>query len=159
MEQLETRSGRRKRKAVVVRLTNFDDRFVEGITSIFNETPIRQGRTFLALWKRFRNGEAPVQSILVSRRNFRCISGRRAGRIHHVGERRTICGPWSNYFKDRAVVTWRLRTLLLAKAVERCAEKGIPVPCRMPIGSMTVLVTSNEAMVFKNLICPDISCP
>jgi hypothetical protein len=31
---------------VVVRLTEFDDEFVKGMASIFNETPVRQGRPF-----------------------------------------------------------------------------------------------------------------
>ena len=34
------------KKGVVVRETVFDDRFVEGITAIFNETPVRQERPF-----------------------------------------------------------------------------------------------------------------
>jgi hypothetical protein len=35
------------KKGVVVRETAFDDQFVEGITAIFNETPVRQERPFL----------------------------------------------------------------------------------------------------------------
>src|SRR4029077_2385226 len=42
-----------QKKGIEVRLANFDDRFVEGITSIFNEAPIRQGRHFLHYGKDF----------------------------------------------------------------------------------------------------------
>jgi len=36
-----------KKKGVDVRITEFDDSFIEGIADIYNETPIRQGRPFL----------------------------------------------------------------------------------------------------------------
>jgi hypothetical protein len=35
-----------KKRGVEVRVANFDAAFVEGITAIYNETPIRQGRAF-----------------------------------------------------------------------------------------------------------------
>lgn len=35
-----------QKKGVEIRETTFDDEFVKGITSIFNETPIRQGKPF-----------------------------------------------------------------------------------------------------------------
>jgi hypothetical protein len=48
--QIDTNVRRGIRKAremgVVVRLTEFDDTFVQGMASIFNETPVRQGRPF-----------------------------------------------------------------------------------------------------------------
>ena len=38
---------------MIVKPATFDDRFIEGITSIFNETPIRQGRHYLHYGKDF----------------------------------------------------------------------------------------------------------
>ena len=35
------------KKGIVVRQTHFDDEFVRGMASIFNETPFRQGRRYL----------------------------------------------------------------------------------------------------------------
>jgi len=35
-----------QKKGVVIKLTRYDDQFVKGITEIFNETPIRQGKPF-----------------------------------------------------------------------------------------------------------------
>lgn len=43
-----------RKKGVTVKMASFDDTFVRGMTSIFNETPIRQGRRF-ALCKGFRD--------------------------------------------------------------------------------------------------------
>lgn len=40
-------------KGVDIRIDVFNDKFVEGITKIFNETPIRQGRHFLHYGKNF----------------------------------------------------------------------------------------------------------
>ncbi len=35
-----------QKKGIAVRLTNFDDAFLQGISAIYNETPVRQGRRF-----------------------------------------------------------------------------------------------------------------
>ncbi len=42
-----------QRKGIIVRPAVFDDPFVRGMTSIFNETPIRQGRRYLHYGKDF----------------------------------------------------------------------------------------------------------
>ena len=42
-----------QKKGITVRMASFDDTFVRGMTSIFNETPIRQGRRFLHYGKDF----------------------------------------------------------------------------------------------------------
>jgi len=51
----KTRNMVRKsqKKGVTVRMVSFDDELIQGITSIFNETPIRQGRRFLHYGKDF----------------------------------------------------------------------------------------------------------
>src|SRR6266487_1332272 len=43
-----------QKRGIVVTPTRFDDEFVEGMTSIFNETPVRQGRPFLHYGKDFK---------------------------------------------------------------------------------------------------------
>ncbi len=35
------------KKGIIVKPATFDDHFIEGMTSIFNETPVRQGRRYL----------------------------------------------------------------------------------------------------------------
>lgn len=42
-----------EKKGLVTRVVSFDDRLVEGITAIFNETPVRQGRRFWHYGKGF----------------------------------------------------------------------------------------------------------
>lgn len=42
-----------EKEGVVVRETNYDDEFVRGLTAIFNESPIRQGRRFWHYGKDF----------------------------------------------------------------------------------------------------------
>lgn len=44
-----------EKKGVVVKETDFNDDFVRGITNIFNETPIRQGRPFWHYGKSFES--------------------------------------------------------------------------------------------------------
>src|SRR5947208_13950289 len=56
-KQIERKARNKVRKAqkngVIVKPATFDDRFVQGITSIFNETPIRQGRHYFHYGKDF----------------------------------------------------------------------------------------------------------
>jgi hypothetical protein len=42
-----------QKKGVVIRLTDFNDELVQGITEIFNQIPIWQGRRFLHYGKSF----------------------------------------------------------------------------------------------------------
>jgi len=45
--------ARSQRRGIVVELVDFDDNFVKGISAIYNETPIRQGRKFWHYGKDF----------------------------------------------------------------------------------------------------------
>ena len=51
----KTRNVVRKaeKKGVKIKITTFDDNFVKGMTEIFNETPVRQGKPFLHYGKDF----------------------------------------------------------------------------------------------------------
>src|SRR6266550_367754 len=51
--QARNKIRKAQKKGVVVRPTDFDDKLIHGMTSIFNETPIRQGRHFLHYGKDF----------------------------------------------------------------------------------------------------------
>ena len=46
-----------QKKGVIVKPVTFDDRFVRGMASIFNETPIRQGRHYLHYGKDFETAK------------------------------------------------------------------------------------------------------
>jgi len=55
---------RSAKRGVVVRPVDFDDRLVEGIVKIYNETPIRQGRRFWHFGKDFAQTQAANSSYL-----------------------------------------------------------------------------------------------
>jgi hypothetical protein len=113
------------KKGVVVRLTSFDDHLVQGMTSIFNETPIRQGRPFLHYGKDFETVKRQFSRFLFREEILGAYLGEElvgfimlanAGRYAVLGQiiSKIAC-------RDLAPTN-----ALLAKAVERCAEKEIP---------------------------------
>lgn len=53
-----------EKKGVVVKLVNFNDEFVKGITNIFNESPIRQGKPFWHYGKDFDTVKKEVSTYL-----------------------------------------------------------------------------------------------
>jgi hypothetical protein len=120
------RAVRRAAKlGVVVKVAEFDDRFVNGIVNINNETPVRQGRTFWHFQKSF---EAVKQenSTYPGRNTFlgAYLEDELIGfvRIIHAGRVASIVQILSmmkHYDK-------RPTNALIAKAVEVCAEQGIP---------------------------------
>ena len=120
------RAVRRAAKlGVVVKVAEFDDAFVKGIVNINNETPVRQGRTFWHFQKSF---EAVKQenSTYPGRNTFlgAYLENELIGfvRIIHAGKVASlvqILSMMKHYDK-------RPTNALIAKAVEVCAEKGIP---------------------------------
>jgi hypothetical protein len=123
----KTRNMVRKagKKGVIVRMASFDDKFVKGITSIFNETPIRQGRAFLHYGKDFETVKREFSRFLFRDELFGAYLGEElvgfimladAGRYAYLGQ---IISKIAH--RDLAP-----NNALLAKAVERCAEKGFP---------------------------------
>jgi Acetyltransferase (GNAT) domain len=113
------------KKGVTVRMVSFDDELIEGMTSIFNETPIRQGRRFLHYGKDFQTVKREFSRFLFREEIFGAYVGEElvgfimladAGRYAYLGQ---IISKIAR--RDLAP-----NNALLAKAVERCAEKGIP---------------------------------
>jgi len=128
-EQIDckTRNMVRKsqKKGVTVRMVSFDDELIQGITSIFNETPIRQGRRFLHYGKDFETIKREFSRYLFREEIFGAYVDEElvgfimladAGRYAYLGQ---IISKIAR--RDLAP-----NNALLAKAVERCAEKGIP---------------------------------
>lgn len=110
---------------VRVRETEFDDEFVQGVTEIFNETPVRQGKPF---WHYGKNFETVKQQF--SRYLFR---------------ERLIAAYWGSemigfmmlpYTKDYMLIGQFLSKIkhrdkapnnaLMAMAVRLCEKEGIP---------------------------------
>jgi hypothetical protein len=123
----KTRNMVRKsqKKGVTVRMVSFDDELIQGMTSIFNETPIRQGRRFLHYGKDFETVKREFSRFLFREEIFGAYVGEEllgfimladAGKYAYLGQ---IISKIAR--RDLAP-----NNALLAKAVERCAEKGIP---------------------------------
>ena len=111
------------KKGIVVRQTHFDDEFVRGMASIFNETPFRQGRRYLHYGK-----DVPTLKQQFSRFLFREeIFGAYLGdelvgfiMLADAGEYAVLGQIVSKIaYRDKAP-----NNALLAKAVERCVERG-----------------------------------
>jgi len=127
-KQIERKARNKVRKAqkqgVTVRMSSFDDMFVRGMASIFNETPTRQGRRFLHYGKDFETINAS-SAASCSEEIFGAYLGEElvgfimlanAGKYALLGQ---IISKIA--YRDVAPTN-----ALLAKAVEHCAEKGFP---------------------------------
>ena len=114
-----------QKKGIVVRSANFDDRLVEGITAIFNETPIRQGRRFLHYGKDFETVKRQFSRFLFREEIFGAYLGEELVGFIMVANagRYAVLGQIISKIERRDLAP---TNALLAKAVERCAEKGIP---------------------------------
>jgi hypothetical protein len=123
----KTRNMVRKseKKGIEIRLPDFDDAFIKGVTDIFNETPVRQGYKFPHYGKTF----ATVKSELSNNLHKKFILG--------AYYREELAGfsilfdagifAVTNHFlckiayRDKATANG-----LMAKAIEMCGHKGIP---------------------------------
>jgi len=114
-----------KKKGVIVKPATFDDCFIQGMTSIFNETPIRQGRRFLHYGKDFETVKHEFSRFLFREEIFGAYLGDElVGFIMLADAGRYLClGQIISKIAHRDLAP---NNALLAKAVECCAEKGIP---------------------------------
>jgi hypothetical protein len=123
----KTRNMVRKsqKKGVTVRPATFDDAFVRGMTSIFNETPIRQGRRFLHYGKDFETVKREFGRFLFREEIFGAYLGEElVGFIMLANAGKyALLGQIISRIAHRDLAP---NNALLAKAIERCAEKGIP---------------------------------
>ena len=128
-KQIDRKARNKIRKAqkngVVVKPATFDDRFVRGITSIFNETPIRQGRHYLHYGKDFETIKRQFSRFLFREEIFGAYLGEElVGFIMLAyAENYAYLGQIISKIAHRDLAP---NNLLLAKAVERCTEKGVP---------------------------------
>jgi hypothetical protein len=114
-----------QKRGVVVRLASFDDRFVQGMTSIFNETPIRQGRRFLHYGKDFKTIKRQFSRYLFREEILGAYLGEELVGFVMLANagKYAILGQIISKIARRDLAP---TNALLAKAVERCAENKIP---------------------------------
>jgi hypothetical protein len=114
-----------QKKGVEVRPATFDDAFVRGMTEIFNETPIRQERSFLHYGKSVETVRREFSRFLFREELFGAYLGdeligfiflANAGSFVYLGQ-------IISFLKHRDKSP---QNALIAKAVEYCATKQIP---------------------------------
>jgi GNAT acetyltransferase-like protein len=127
--QIDRKTRNKIRKAqkngIIVKPASFDDAFVRGITSIFNETPIRQGRHYLHYGKDVETVKRQFSRFLFREEIFGAYLGEElVGFIMLAyAENYAYLGQIISKIAHRDLAP---NNALLAKAVERCAEKGVP---------------------------------
>src|SRR5262249_12274401 len=114
-----------EKKGVIVKPATFDNCFIQGMAAIFNETPIRQGRRFLHYGKDFQTIKREFSRYLFREEIFGAYLGDElVGFIFLADADRYLClGQILSKVARRDLAP---NNALLAKAVERCAGKGIP---------------------------------
>jgi Acetyltransferase (GNAT) domain len=114
-----------QKSGVIVKPTTFDDSFVQGMTSIFNESPIRQGRRFLHYGKNFETIKREFSRFLFREEIFGAYLNEELVGFIFLADagRYAFLGQIISKIAHREVAP---NNALLAKAVERCAEKGVP---------------------------------
>ena len=114
-----------KKKGVTVRMSAFTDDFVRGMTAIFNETPIRQERPFWHYGKTFETIRREFSRYLFREQLIGAYLGdeligfimlANAGRYAWIGQIISLIRH-----RDKSP-----NNLLMAKAVEVCAEQQLP---------------------------------
>jgi hypothetical protein len=128
-KQIERKARNKVRKAqkkgVTVRVASFDDTFVRGMTSIFNETPIRQGRRFFHYGKDFETVKRQFSRFLFREEIFGAYVGEELIGFIMVGD----AGNYALLGQIISKIAYRdlaPTNALLAKVVEHCAQKGFP---------------------------------
>jgi hypothetical protein len=113
------------KKGVVVRRAVFDDAFVEGMTAIFNETPIRQERPFLHYGKNAATVKREFSRFLFREELLGAYDGDELIGFVMLGDagRYAMLGQIISMIKHRDKSP---QNALVAKAIEVCAERGMP---------------------------------
>ena len=131
-QQIKSRVRNQIRKAekegVMVRETGFDDNFVRGMTAIFNEAPVRQGRRFWHYGKSFETVKGQFSRYIHREHMISAdYQGEMIGLIMLGNAGRFgLTGQIISAIKHRDKAT---NNLLIAKAVEVCARLGLPYLC------------------------------
>ena len=128
-KQIDRKARNKVRKAqklgVIVKPATFDDRFVRGMVSIFNETPIRQGRYYLHYGKDFETVKREFSRFLFREEIFGAYLGEELIGFIMLAD----AGKYASLGQIISKIAYRdlaPTNALLAKAVERCADKGFP---------------------------------
>lgn len=131
-QQIKSRTRNLIRKAekegITVKETPYDDAFVRGMTAIFNEAPVRQGRKFWHYGKSFETVKQQFSRYI--HREYMIgayFEGEMIGFIMLGNAGRFgLTGQIISAIKHRDKAT---NNALIAKAVEVCAQRRLPQLC------------------------------
>lgn len=114
-----------EKQGVVVREAEYTDEFVQGITRIFNESPMRQGKPFWHYGKDFVTVKRQFSKYLFRERLIGAYYGDELIGFMMIGlaQKYAVTGQIISMIKHRDKAT---NNLLIAKAVEICAGEKIP---------------------------------
>jgi len=128
-KQISSRMRSQIRKAqkdgVEVRQCSYDDDFVRGMTEIFNEAPIRQGRKFWHYGKDFETIKRQFSKYLFREEMIGAyFQGEMIGfmMLGHAGNY-AVTGQIISKIEHRDKAT---NNVLISKAVEVCEKRGLP---------------------------------
>jgi hypothetical protein len=113
-----------EKRGIQTRLSEYDDEYIKGISSIYNETPIRAGRKFWHFGKgldvvRRENGTYSERSAYIAA----YYQGEMVGYLKLVWDRRTAA--IMQILSKTAVRDCRTNNALLAEAVKQCCMRGV----------------------------------
>ena len=116
---------RAEKKGVVVRQAEFDDNFVEGMVSIFNECPVRQGRKFWHYGKDFETVKRQFSRFIQRETMIGAYYSNELIGLIMLGDAGLfgLTGQVISAIKHRDKST---NNALIAKAVEVCAQREMP---------------------------------
>ena len=108
--------------------TVYDDRFVLGMTKIFNESPVRQGRKFWHFGKDFQTVKDQFSRFIHRERMIAAYHGDEMVGFMMLGNagRFALTGQIISSLNSRDLYP---NNALIAKAVEVCARLGMPNLC------------------------------
>lgn len=114
-----------EKEGVEVRQTAYDDDLVRGMTAIFNEAPVRQGRPFWHYGKDFETVKQQFSRYIYREDMIGAYFKNELIGFIMLGNagRFALTGQIISAIKHRDKAT---NNLLIAKAVEVCARKGLP---------------------------------
>ena len=131
-QQIKSRTRGLIRKAekegIEVRETAYDDDFVRGMTAIFNESPVRQGRRFWHYGKDFETVKSQFSRFIYRERMIGAyLNNELIGFIMLANAGKfALIGQIISAVKHRDKST---NNALMAKAVEVCAAEKLPYLC------------------------------
>jgi hypothetical protein len=123
--RLRSQIRKAMKEGVELRETTYDDAFVRGMTDIFNEAPVRQGRPFWHYGKDFETVKRQFSRFIFREEMIGAYLGDEMIGLMMLGitKNHALTGAIIGKIKHRDKMT---NNLLIGRAVEVCAKKKLP---------------------------------